>query len=59
MEKLYSTKQVAELTGYAHGTIKQYVHHGQLKGVKYGRFWKFTENQIKEFLDDKKKEGSK
>ena len=58
MEKLYTTKEVSQLTGYALTTIQAYAFRGVIKGDKHGKDWRFTEEQIKEFLDKKKKEGS-
>ena len=54
MEKLYTVKEVSNITGYKEGTISIYARQGLIKGEKLGRQWRFTEEQIKEFLDKKK-----
>ena len=53
MEKLYTLKEVAEITGYKISTLYVYICQGSLKGIKHG-CWRFTEGQIKEFLDKKR-----
>lgn len=58
MEKLYTAKEVAELTGYKLSTILQYRKIGQIEAEKYGRAWRFTKEQIQAFLDMKKKGAS-
>ena len=57
LKKLYTVKETSELTGYAVLTIRAYARDGSIKGSKYGNSWRFTEEQIKEFLDKKKKEA--
>ena len=59
MKKLYTCRGVAEITGYSFSTIQVYARTGEIKGDKYKGRWRFTEEQIKEFLDKKKKEGEK
>ena len=58
LKKLYTVKETAYMTGYAITTIRDYVRAGEIKGEKVGNNWRFTEEQIKEFLD-KKKKGNK
>ncbi len=54
IEKLYTTKEVAELIGISKRTIFRYIHTDstpQLKAFKVGKTWRIRENDLKEFLE--------
>lgn len=57
MEKLYTVNEVADITGYKPKTIRTYALGGQIKGEKTGRSWRFTADQIKAFIELKKKQA--
>lgn len=49
--KLYSTDDVMQILKCTRRTLYNYIKDGRLQGVKVGRKWLFTEEQIKAFLD--------
>lgn len=48
--EMLTSKEVAELLGLKPYTIREYVRRGILKGVKYGRGWHFTTDEVKRFI---------
>lgn len=54
MEKLYTVKETAELTGHKPSTIAQYAKIGEIKGEKYGGRWRFNKEQIQEFMEKRR-----
>ena len=57
MEKQYTISEVADITGYTPKTIYQYRKLGQIEGFKMGNEWRFTSDQIKAFIELKKKQA--
>ena len=57
MEKLYTAKEVADITGYSLRTIQIYATKGEIKGEKMNRSWRFTADQIKAFIELKKRQA--
>lgn len=49
--KVYNLKEVAEILKVTPRTIQRYLKAKKLKGVKIGG-WKFSEDNIKEFLNN-------
>jgi excisionase family DNA binding protein len=49
-DKLYTYKQVSELTGFPEGTLRTWKMQGKLKFVKFGRSVRFRESYIKELI---------
>lgn len=52
MEKLYTVKDVALMTGLTERTIRNYIKDGRLKGKKIGVQWRFTEEDINRLFED-------
>ena len=50
MEKLYTTKEVAEMLKLNERTIKRYVKEGTLKAVRIGSAVRITEQAIKDMM---------
>ena len=51
MEKLYTVDEIAEMVSMTTRTIRNYIKDGLLKGKKLGGQWRFTEEDIKNFMD--------
>jgi excisionase family DNA binding protein len=52
MEKLYTVKDVAIITGLTERTIRNYIKDGRLKGKKIGVQWRFTEKDVESLFKD-------
>ena len=52
-EKFYTSKEVAEILKLSNYTIGEYIRSGKLKAIKFGRVWRVSENQLKQFLQSK------
>jgi len=52
-EKFYTSKEVAEILKLSNYTIGEYIRSGKLKAIKFGRVWRVSENQLKQFLESK------
>lgn len=48
--KIYTMDEAAETLKLAKSTLYRYLQSGKLKGAKIGRDWRFTEEQLKDFL---------
>ena len=51
MEKLYTVEDIANMTSLTTRTIRNYLKDGILAGRKIGGQWRFTEEDIKMFMD--------
>ena len=51
MEKLYTVENISNMTSLTTRTIRNYLKDGILKGRKIGGQWRFTEEDIKNFMD--------
>lgn len=54
MEKtltVYTVLEVAEILSVTRRTIYNYIDSGQLKAIKIGKYWRITEDNLKNFLD--------
>ncbi|HHY69020.1 MAG TPA: helix-turn-helix domain-containing protein [Firmicutes bacterium] len=52
LDKLYTVKDVALMTGLTERTIRNYIKNGKLQGKKIGAQWRFTEDDIKKLFED-------
>ena len=52
MEKLYTVEEIATMTSMTSRTIRNYIKNGLLKGRKIGGQWRFTEEDIKNLMDN-------
>lgn len=52
MEKLYTVKDVATITGFTERTIRNYIRDGRLRGKKIGVQWRFSEDDVKRLFED-------
>ena len=52
MEKLYTVEEIATMTMLTSRTIRNYIKDGLLKGRKIGGQWRFTEEDIKNLMDN-------
>jgi len=52
MEKLFTVEDIANMTSLTTRTIRNYLKDGILKGRKIGGQWRFTEEDIKNFMDN-------
>lgn len=48
--EIYSAEQVAEMLQVTRRTLYTYLSEGKLKGVKIGKYWRITDDALKEFL---------
>jgi excisionase family DNA binding protein len=51
MHKL-STKQAAKRLGLCEATVRNYCVAGKIKGVKFGKSWKITEEEVQYILEN-------
>ncbi len=49
--KLFTYKQVAEMTGFPEGTLRTWKMQGKLKCIKFGRAVRFTETFVNELIN--------
>lgn len=50
MDNLMPLKEVAKQLNVSPITMKRMLKRGDIKGVKVGRPWKFTEKQVSDYL---------
>jgi excisionase family DNA binding protein len=48
--RVYTINDVAEFLQMSPRTIYNFIRNGQLKGIKFGNKWRFTEEQIKDLI---------
>ena len=51
MIELYTTKEVQQILKVDRQAVMRYIKAGQLKATKIGRGYRFTEENLKEFLE--------
>lgn len=56
--KLFTLKEVAEILKCSERQIFRYIAEGKLTGSKQGK-WRFTEQDLKKFLENGRKESQK
>lgn len=49
--KVYTTEEVLDILKITKRTLYNYIKAGQIKAIKVGRYWRFTEDAVKEFLE--------
>jgi len=57
MPNLYTPAQVADYLHVSRGTIYSMLSRGQLESMKVGRSRRFTEQQIRDYLDSNRANG--
>jgi len=57
MNKLYTPEEMSELLGVKLSTIYQWTHIGYIPHFKLGRFVRFKERDVLEWLESKKRTG--
>lgn len=50
MKNYYSVNELAEILGVTTRSVRNYLREGKLQGVKVGGKWKFSEENLSEFL---------
>lgn len=50
MENTFTLEQITQFTGFTDRTLRSYLHSGILQGEKKDGKWKFTKQQVGEFL---------
>ena len=51
LEQMYTVEDIAKMTSLTDRTIRNYLRNGLLKGKKIGGQWRFSLQDIKNFLD--------
>lgn len=51
LEKLYTVRDVAQMTGLTERTIRNYIKDGKLQGKKVGVQWRFTKEDIENLFE--------
>jgi hypothetical protein len=54
LKKAISLNQAAELSGYTQDYLGYLIRTGEIKGIKKGRAWFTTEEEVKDYLFKKK-----
>ena len=49
-KKYYSTEEVSRMLGLHVNTIRRHVKEGRLKAYRFGRQWRFTEEDLQEYM---------
>ena len=57
--EFYTTKEVAEMLKVTKKTINQYVREGKIKAIDMGNQYRFTKEQIEEFVRENIVDNSK
>ena len=50
-EKLYTSKQVAEMLQVHHRTVLEWLRNGKLNGIKMGRLWRIPESELNRIFE--------
>ena len=50
-EKLYTSKQFAEILQVHHRTVLEWLRVGKLNGVKIGRLWRIPESELNRIFE--------
>lgn len=48
--KVYTIDEIAELLHITRRTLYTYLKTGKLKAIKVGKYWRVTEENLKDFL---------
>jgi len=49
-EKLYRTREVAELLNISVSGVKKWIKEGKIRAVRVGRFWMIPESEVRRIL---------
>ncbi|NPA70894.1 MAG: recombinase family protein [Crenarchaeota archaeon] len=49
-ERLYRTKEVAELLNISVSGVKKWIKEGKIRAIRVGRFWMIPESEIRRIL---------
>ena len=49
--QLYTLKEVAEILKVHFGTVQRYITEEKIKGVKMGKGWRVSEEELKRYID--------
>lgn len=52
--KYYTAEEVADILKLQLSTIRNYLAQGKMKGAKIGKSWRITEEDLKEFINDRR-----
>ena len=52
--KLHSAQEVADLIGIKVDTLYRYARSGQIRSMKIGKAWKFSDTDLQDFLQDQR-----
>lgn len=55
-QEYYSSEELAEMLGITTRTIRNYLKNGKIKGYKIGGKWRFSKNNIEEFIRNQRNE---
>ncbi len=50
--KLYSILEVCDILQLTRRTVYTYIKEGKLKAVKIGKYWRVTEENLSEFINN-------
>lgn len=50
--KIYTLQEVAELLQLTDRTVYSYIKNGYLKGFRVGGYWRITEAELKNWIDE-------
>jgi len=54
---LYGIDEVAAALGVTPRSVYAYLKDGRLRGIKYGRSWHISKENLQAFLDGERKDG--
>lgn len=49
--ELYTLKEVSQVTGITEYTLARYIRTGRMKGIKIGRGWRVTGDNLRRFIN--------
>lgn len=53
LERLLTTKEVAEILRISPRTVERLLKRGELKGIRFGRWWRIPPSEVKSFIQKK------
>lgn len=51
-ERMMSAKEVSETLNISRNTVLRWVTEGRIKGVKFGRQWRFRSSNVEKWLEE-------
>lgn len=54
MMKFYTVEEIAEILQLDIVTVRRYLSQGDMKGAKIGKSWRVTEEDLKEFIKERR-----